>query len=102
MKIRELIINKTDVAGLDISWRLTDGAQTSYELFLIQGGSVVERVKRSSGVMRCSLCTRIDPMKEYAVLLTVKSGRLLSSARAGFYAAADKPMAQCVSYRMGV
>jgi hypothetical protein len=98
MTIRELIINKTDMKQLDISWRLSDGAQSSYELFLIQGDSVVERVKRSSDTTRCSLCTTIDPMKEYGVLLTVKSGRLLSTARAGFYAAEDKPMSQYVSY----
>ena len=99
MNIKELIINKTD-AALDVSWRLSDGEQSSYELFLIQGGSIIERVKRSSAVMTCSLRTMIEPMKEYAVLLTVKSGRLLSSARAAFYAATDKPTSQCVSYRM--
>ena len=99
MNIKELIINKTD-AALDVSWRLSDGEQSSYELFLIQGGSVIERIRMSSDTMRCSLHTVIEPMMEYAVLLTVKSGRLLSSARAAFYAAADKPTSQCVSYRM--
>ena len=101
MRIKELIINKTDAKQLDISWQLTGGDQSAFELFLIQGGSVIERIRMSSDTMRCSLHTVIEPMMEYAVLLTVKSGRLLSTARAGFYAAADKPMSQCVSYQMG-
>lgn len=99
MKIKELIINKTNSARLDVSWQLSDGDQSSYELFLIQGGSIVERVKASSAAMNCSLRTMIEPMKEYAVLLTVKSDKLLSSARAGFYAATDAPMSQCISYQ---
>lgn len=100
MTIKELIINKTDAKRLDVSWRLSDGDQSSYELFLIQGGSIIERVKATSVAMQCSLRTMIEPMKEYAVLLTVKSGRLLSSARAGFYTATDKPTSQRVSYQM--
>lgn len=99
MRINELIINKTNAAKLDVSWKLTDGDQSSYELFLIQGGSIVERVKMSSAAMKCSLRTMVEPMKEYALLLTVKSGQLLSSVRAGFYSGTDSPMSQSISYQ---
>ena len=99
MKIKELIINKTKAKKLDVSWELSDGDQSSYELFLIQGGAIVERVKMSSAAMKCSLRTMVDPMKEYALLLTVKSGKLLSSVRAGFYSGSDAPMSQSISYQ---
>ena len=98
MQIKELIINKTNAARLEVSWRISDGGQSSFDLFLIQGGAVAERVREISDVTQCSLQTMIEPMREYAVLLTVRSGGVLSSARAGFFAAADKPITQCVSY----
>lgn len=98
MKINELIIRKSNSAKLDVSWKLSDGDQSSYELFLIQGGSIIERVKASSAAMRCSLKTMVEPMKEYALLLTVKSGQLLSSARAGFYSGTEAPVSQSISY----
>lgn len=99
MEIKELIIRKTNAAKLELSWELSDGDQSSYELFLIQGGSIVERVKTSSAAMKCSLRTMIEPMKEYALLLTVKSGQLLSSVRAGFYSDSNAPTLQSISYQ---
>lgn len=101
MRIKELFIIKTDTKRLEVSWSISGGEQASFELFLIQGGSIAEMVKESSDVRRCSLRTTIEPMKEYAVLLTVKSGHLLSSARAGFFIDADMPLSQYVSYQTG-
>lgn len=99
MKIKELIINKTSADTLELSWKLSNGIQSSYELFLIRRGSIIESVKMSSEAMKCSLHTIIEPMREYALLLTVKSDRLLSSVRAEFYAASDKPISQSVCYQ---
>ena len=96
MNIKELYIRKNDTAKLDVSWRLSDGDQSSYELFLIENGSVIERVKAPDTVMQCTLQTILQPMKEYALLLTVRSGQLLSSARAGFYS--DHLLCQRVAY----
>ena len=98
MIIKELNISMNGAEAPELSWVLSEGEQASFDLFLIQGGTIVERVRLSTAVTRCSLRTMIEPMREYAVLLTVKSDRQLSSARAGFFAAADKPMTQCVSY----
>ena len=99
MKIKELIIRKNNASKLDVAWKLTDGVQSSYELFLIQGGSIVERVKTSGASTGCSLRTIAEPMKEYALLLTVKSGQLLSSVRAGFYTGTDAAQYQSISYQ---
>ena len=98
MKIKELNIRKNRTAQLNVSWELSGGDQSSYELFLIQGGSIVERVKMSGKSMRCSLRTLIEPMKEYALLLTVKSGSLLSSVRTGFFSGRNAELSQSVSY----
>lgn len=98
MKITELIIHKTDAADLDVSWRLSDGDQSSYDLFLIQEGSIVERVRMSTDSMKCTLHTITRPMKEYALLLTVRSGKLLSSVLAPFCAQKDAALYQCISY----
>lgn len=101
MIINELCINKIETKRPEVSWSISGGEQTSFELFLIQGGSVAEMVKASSDVTQCSLRTMIEPRKEYAVLLTVKCGRLLSSARVGFFVDTDHPIPQCVSYQRG-
>ena len=71
MKIKELMIRKNNAEKLDVSWEISDGDQSSYELFLIREGSIVERVKTPSAAMRCSLRTIVEPMKQYALLLTV-------------------------------
>lgn len=101
MFIKDLCISKIDTKTPELSWSLSNGEQSSFELFLIQGGSVAEMIKESSGVTRCSLRTMIEPMKEYAVLLTVKSGRLLSTARVGFHTASDTPLPRRVLYQIG-
>ena len=97
MKIKELMIHKNNMDKLCVSWNISDGDQSSYELFLIKEGSIVERVKTSGAVMKCSLRTLIEPMREYALLLTVKSGELLSCARAGFFSGKSE-LSQSVSY----
>lgn len=97
MKIKELMILKNSMDELSVSWNISDGDQSSYELFLIKEGSIVERVKTSGAVRKCSLRTMIEPMREYALLLTVKSGELLSSARAGFFSGKSE-LSQSVTY----
>lgn len=97
MKIKELKIRRSN-EKLDVSWDISDGDQSSYELFLIREGSIVERVKMSGAVMRCHLRTIVEPMKEYALLLTVKSGELLSSARAAFFSGKGSEVSQSMSY----
>ena len=57
MEITELIICKSDSSGLDIAWELSDGEQSAYDLFLIKGGSVIERAKNTGAGMKCSLNT---------------------------------------------
>ena len=98
MKIKELMIRKNNTEKLDVSWTISDGDQSSYELFLIREGSIVERVKTSTGAMRCSLRTIVEPMKQYALLLTVKSGQLLSTARTGFCCGGGDQLCQSISY----
>lgn len=98
MKISELNIRKTESADIDVSWRLSDGDQSSYDLFLIEGGSIVERVRMSTGAMKCTLHTITEPMKEYALLLTVRSGMLLSSVLTGFCTQKDSSLYQSVTY----
>lgn len=96
MKIKELTIRKTDADKLHISWSLSDGDQTSYELFLIRGGSVAEQIKENSAAMKCTLQTTAEPMRDYALLLTVRSGELLSTARAGFFSGKDTELCRCM------
>ncbi|MBQ3330715.1 MAG: hypothetical protein IJG87_06005 [Ruminococcus sp.] len=84
MMIKELRIQKTGSTDLDISWTLSAGTQTAYELFLIQEGCVVDGIKKNSAVTKCSLHAALEPMKEYSLLLTVSVEARLSSARAGF------------------
>lgn len=98
MKIKELMIRKNNAEKLDVSWEISDGDQSSYELFLIREGSIVERVKTPSAAMRCSLRTIVEPMKQYALLLTVKSGQLLSSVCTGFYSGKGVELSQNISY----
>lgn len=97
MKIKELMIRKT-ASTLNVCWELSEGEQSSYELFLMKGGSVAERIKASDKAMRCSLKTLIEPMKEYALLLTVRSGELLTTARAGFFSSKDGELCRSLSY----
>lgn len=84
MMIKELTIMKKCSADLTVSWTLSSGEQTAYELFLIQNGCVIDSVKTASSVTRCTLHFEAEPMKEYFLLLTVTSGAELSAARAGF------------------
>lgn len=84
MMIKELRIQKTDNSKLNISWTLSAGGQTAYELFLIREGAVVDGMKLSSDLTGCVLHTALEPMKEYSLLLTVTAGKHLSTARAGF------------------
>lgn len=97
MKISELIIRKT-AADLDVSWKLSEGGQSSYDLFLIREGAIVERVRQTTDAMKCTLHTITEPTKEYALLLTVRSGKLLSSVTAGFCSPKDSQLCQTVSY----
>lgn len=84
MMIKELRIQKTDNSKLNISWTLSAGDQTAYELFLIKDGSIVDGAKMSSDLTGCVLHTSLEPLKEYSLLLTVTAGKQLSTARAGF------------------
>lgn len=85
MMIKELTVRNNQTAGLAVSWKLSDGEQTAYDLFLIQKGSVIERVRAETGVMGCALRTTAESTAEYSLLLTVRSGQLLATARSGFY-----------------
>ncbi|MBQ3286068.1 MAG: hypothetical protein IJH40_10600 [Ruminococcus sp.] len=98
MKIKELRIQKADNAALSISWTLSDGRQTAYELFLIREGCVVDGVKMSSGLTSCTLHTTPELMKEYDILLTVTAGAKLTTARAGFRIDKKAQLYLCVSY----
>ena len=97
MTIKALNIRKSNNTPLDVSWELSGGSQSSYELFLIREGSIIEMAKSTGEAMKCTLHTIVEPMKEYALLLTVKSGKLLSSVRAGFIPDKDAPLYQSVT-----
>ncbi|MBQ3264785.1 MAG: hypothetical protein IJH07_03320 [Ruminococcus sp.] len=98
MKIKELTIRKNAAAALDVSWKLSGGGQTSYDLFLIQNGSVIERVRTPSPVTSCRLRTVPEPMTDYALLLTVRSGEQISTARTGYCPTKSIPMYQNIIY----
>lgn len=98
MKIAELRIQNTAANGFDVSWRLSEGDQSSYDLFLIEGGAIIERVRRSGDRMRATLHTIAEPMKEYALLLTVRSGSRLDAVRTGFCTQRDATVNQRTSY----
>lgn len=85
MKIKELTICSIQTNRLAVTWKLSDGEQISYDLFLMQKGTVIERAGAFTGVTGCTLHTAAEPMKEYSLLLTVRSGGILSTVRTGFY-----------------
>ena len=83
MKIRKLRIQSDN--AVHISWSITGGKQSAYDLFLIQNGAVIERSKAESSAEGCILHTPILPPAEYSVLLTVTAGEKLATARTGFF-----------------
>ena len=98
MKIKELSIRKHYTKSLEVSWSLSGGVQSSFDLFLIENGSVVERVRQSGDIRHCILRTFTEPMKPYSLLLTVRSGQALSTVRTGFFAGKDSPRYQSIIY----
>ena len=85
MRIKELTIRNHQNAQITVSWKLCNGEQTSYDLFLIQKGTVIERVRAETCMTACTLRTIAGSTAEYNILLTVRCGQLLSTARTGFY-----------------
>ena len=85
MNIKELTICNIQTNRLAVTWKLSDGEQISYDLFLIQKGAVIERVRAVTGMTGCTLQTAAEPTAEYSLLLTVRSGERLSTVRTGFY-----------------
>lgn len=98
MKIIQLSVKKDISDRLEIAWTLSRGAQSAYELFLIRNGAVVEAAKARSKLTRCRLSTEIEPMKGYAVLLTVTNGQRTASVCAGFYPMKEKELCQTIYY----
>ena len=98
MKIKQMSLKKDASDKLDIAWTLSGREQSSYELFLICNGAVAEAVKASSEHTQCRLNTEIEPMKSYAILLTVTSGGQMASVCAGIYPIKEKVFCQTIIY----
>jgi len=99
MKIRQLSVVKISSQQLDISWTLSGGGQSAFELFLIRNGAVAAGARASSHITRCRLDAAIEPLKSYAILLTVTSGRQMASVCAGVYPQRDCELCQTILYQ---